>query len=148
MSSPIGGFIMRGRVIFICRAKWYLCYLSPMWLSLINWLNNYRYTWHHACMHVKGVVCLVWLLFADTLSGDSKWQIFKKNVAEFKIPSLPNPMNAHSHAYTTSIIYCMSIKPFATEKRLMHTFLLIFELQTVFFHVQESYKTKDTFVTY
>ena len=38
--------------------------------------------------------------------------------------------------------------PFATEKRLMHSFLLIYELQTVFFHVPESYKTKDTFVTY
>ena len=76
-----------------------------------------------------------------------------KNVAEFKIPSLPNPMNAHSHAYITSIIYCMSIKhllrvPFTSEKQLMHIFLLIYELQTVFFHVPESYKTKDTFVTY
>ena len=76
-----------------------------------------------------------------------------KNVFKFKIPSLPNPMNAHSHAYTTSIIYCTSIKHLlrvtvAAEKRLMHTFLLIYELQTVFFHVPESYKTKDTFVTY
>ena len=33
-----------------------------------------------------------------------------KNVTEFKIPSLPNPVNAHRYAYTTSIIYCMSIK--------------------------------------
>ena len=33
-----------------------------------------------------------------------------KSVAEFKILSLPKPMNAHNHAYTTSIINCMSIK--------------------------------------
>ena len=38
--------------------------------------------------------------------------------------------------------------PFATEKQLMHTFLLIYELQIVFFQVPESYKTEDTFVTY
>ena len=53
-----------------------------------------------------------------TMTGSFVLRIFQviqndrslKNVAEFKIPSLPNPMNAHSHAYTTSIIYCMSIK--------------------------------------
>ena len=53
-----------------------------------------------------------------TMSGSFLLSIFQvnqndrslKNVAEFEIPSLPNPMNAHSHAYTTSIIYSMSTK--------------------------------------
>ena len=53
-----------------------------------------------------------------TMSGSFLLKIFQvvqnegslKNLAEFKIPSLPNPMNAHSHAYTTSVIYCISIK--------------------------------------
>ena len=53
-----------------------------------------------------------------TMSGSFLLRIFQmiqndrslKHVAEFKISSLPNPMNAHSHAYTTSIIYRMSIK--------------------------------------
>ena len=53
-----------------------------------------------------------------TMSGSFLLRIFQenqngrslKNVAEFKKPSLPNPMNAHSHANTTSIIYCMGIK--------------------------------------
>ena len=53
-----------------------------------------------------------------TMSGSFLLRIFQviqndrslKNVAEFKIPSLPNPVNAHSHACTTSIIYCMHIK--------------------------------------
>ena len=53
-----------------------------------------------------------------TMSGSFLLRIFLvnqndrslKNVAEFKIPSLLNPVNAHSHAYTASIIYCMSIK--------------------------------------
>ena len=53
-----------------------------------------------------------------TMSGSFLLKIFQviqndrslKNVAEFKILSLPNPMNAHSHACTTSITYYMSIK--------------------------------------
>ena len=96
-----------------------------------------------------------------TMSGSFLLRIFQlikndrslKTVAEFKIRSLSNPLNAHCHAYTTSIMYVgvlniYSGSLFATEKRLMHTFLLIYELQTVCFHVPESYKTKDTFVTY
>ena len=53
-----------------------------------------------------------------TMAGSFLLRVFQviqnerslKNIAEFKIPSLPNPMNAHSHVYTNSIIYCISIK--------------------------------------
>ena len=48
----------------------------------------------------------------------------------------------------TGIVWVSNIylgSAFATEKWLMHTFLLIYELQTVFFHEPESYKTKDPY---
>ena len=53
-----------------------------------------------------------------TMSGSFLLRIFQviqndrslKNVARFMVSSLLNPMNAHIHGYTTSIIYCVSIK--------------------------------------
>ena len=67
-----------------------------------------------SCLHA----CIRDNMHFPTMSDSFLLRIFQvnqndrslKNVAEFKIPSLPKQMNAHSHVYTTSILYCMSIK--------------------------------------
>ena len=51
-------------------------------------------------------------------------------------------MHTQLQFYIVRVLNIYLESPFATEKRLMYTFLLIYELQTVFFHVPESYKTK------
>ena len=73
-------------------------------------------------LQVHGTSCLHSYLMDSmhfpTMPGSFLLRIFQviqtdrtlKHVTEFKIPSLPNTLNAHNHAYITSNIYCMSIK--------------------------------------